>query len=110
MFYKHWMARVQETFGQPRQQIQTTVGFPQQQPAAVGGNGPPIESGHHVARKMFSKLERGLVTLCHSGSRGPVWRKHVLENMFMPQDPASRHPLCEKSRLNRHTHFNLLTR
>jgi hypothetical protein len=35
----------------------------------------------------------------HSGSRSPFWPKHVVVNMFMPQDPAFRHPLCEISGL-----------
>src|SRR5205085_10973730 len=45
---------------------------------------------------MGCKLECGLVTLCHGGSRGPFWPKHVVANMFMPQDSAFRHPHCEK--------------
>src|SRR5215472_406744 len=100
MIHEHGVAPVQKALGQSRQQIQPTVGFPQQQPTAVGGQRSSVKSGHHLARKMVSKLECGLVTLCHSGSRGPLEHKHVLENMFMPQDPPFRHPLCEKSRLS----------
>src|SRR6266849_6139432 len=99
MLYKYRIAPVQETLGQPGQQIQPAVSFPQQQPTAVGGNGSPVKSGHHLARKVACKLECGLVTLCHSGSRCPFWPKHVVANMFMPQDSAFRHFLCEKSGL-----------
>src|SRR5439155_26793492 len=54
------------------------------------------ETGYYLAGKMVSKLEGRLVTLCHSGSRGPFWPKHVVTNMFMPQDSAFRHLFCEK--------------
>src|ERR1017187_1948057 len=88
MLHQKRTACVQETLGQARQQIQATVSFPQQQPTAVGGDGAPVESGSHLARKMRCKLERRLGTLCHSKSRFLFgW------NMF------SQICLCQKKRL-----------
>src|ERR1019366_2825304 len=88
MLHQKWAARVQETLGQAGQQIQATVGFPKQQPTAIGGNGSAVEPGYHLARKMGCKLERRLVTLCHSKGRFLFgW------NMF------SQIWLCQKKRL-----------
>src|SRR5436190_4687663 len=101
MLHKNRVAPIQKALGQPRQQVQPPVGLPQQQPTAVSGQRSSIETGYYLAGKMVSKLEGRLVTLCHSGSRGPFWPKHVVTNMFMPQDSAFRHLFCEKCGLVR---------
>jgi len=58
VFHQQRIAPVEKALRQPWQQIQALVGFPQQQPTAIGGYRSPIESGHHFSRKMGCKLER----------------------------------------------------
>ncbi|MGH9628618.1 MAG: hypothetical protein ACRD7E_09815, partial [Bryobacteraceae bacterium] len=48
---------------------------------------------------MRFELELGLVTLCHSEASALFWLQHVVANMFMPEKPALRYPLSEKSGL-----------
>jgi hypothetical protein len=69
MLHQHRATPIQETLGQSGQQIQAPIGFPQQQPTAISGNGAPIKSGYHFARKMGCELESRLGTLCHSKGR-----------------------------------------
>jgi len=74
VFHQKRIASVQKTPRQAGQQIQPPVGFPQQQPTAVGGNGSAIESRYYLAGKMGCKLERRLGTLCHSKRPLSFWR------------------------------------
>ncbi len=63
------VAVVLETGPQSRQQIQPLVRLAQQQRSTIRGHGAAVEPRPHTARKMPFKLERFLVTLCHSKSR-----------------------------------------
>jgi hypothetical protein len=60
---------VEEALRQARQEVQTPVGFPQQERATVAGHRAAVERGADPARKMPFKLEFRLATLCHSKGR-----------------------------------------
>ena len=42
---------VEEAFRQARQEVQTPVGLPQQERAAIAGHGPAVERGADPAQK-----------------------------------------------------------
>src|ERR1039457_7544166 len=60
---------VEKALRQARQEVQASVGLPQQERAAVAGHPATVERGADPARKMPFKLEFGLATLCHSKGR-----------------------------------------
>src|ERR1035437_4531208 len=63
------VAAVEKTLGEAGQQVQAPVRLSYQEPAAVAGHRPAVESGADPARKMPFKFEFGLATLCHSKGR-----------------------------------------
>jgi hypothetical protein len=69
-----WVAAVEKALRQVRQQVQTPVGLPRQERAAVAGHRATVERGADAARKMVFNLELGLATLCHSKGRVFFWR------------------------------------
>jgi hypothetical protein len=80
------LSTVQETLRQARQQIQALVGFAQQQGAAVGTDGSPIEAGHDFPPSEGFKSETGLVTLCHSESRSSLGGNCCLETQLCHEE------------------------
>jgi len=63
------IATVPETLRETTQQIQTPIGFPQQQAAAAGTHRAAVKPSHDFATLMGGKLKAGLGTLCYSKGR-----------------------------------------
>ena len=65
------VAVIVEAGGRAPQQVEPSVGLPQQQRSAVRTHHPAVELRHHLTSFRACELEAGLVTLCHKKSRLP---------------------------------------